>query len=76
MAKKAKEQKERNELKDLLDLHSSQQAELHDMQLKLSRFMTKGAPLPKESELMDKEARCGLPKSIVIRKIILVNFCP
>jgi hypothetical protein len=33
------------ELKALQDLFRSQQLELHDMQQRISRFMTKGAPL-------------------------------
>ena len=42
---KLREEDEKHELSELWQLHKSQETELNDMRLKLSRFMTKGAPI-------------------------------
>ena len=43
--RKQREPEEKQELRELWELFRSQERELHEMRLRLSRFMTKGAPV-------------------------------
>ena len=43
--RKLREPEEKQELRELWELFRSQERELHEMRLRLSRFMTKGAPV-------------------------------
>ena len=43
--RKIREPEEKQELRELWELFRSQERELHEMRLRLSRFMTKGAPV-------------------------------
>ena len=60
--KKLRRPEERQELRELWELFRSQERELHEMRIRLSRFMTKGAPVFLQPPKVEAKATSNKPK--------------
>ena len=60
--RKLRRPEEQQELRELWELFRSQERELHEMRLRLSRFMTKGAPVFLNPSKIERKSSISKPK--------------